>query len=93
MYQTVGHDVINLYAEAVGLPLFRKVITGKSINTELNYECNEDDEVEDLSKLLKDVQVYSNSLCSYEIKLETMTQWLGARGSGIPWLTFMRGSN
>ena len=60
MYQTVGHDVIDLYAEALGLPLFRKSISGKSLVTELNYECNEDDEVEDLCLLLKDVQVYEN---------------------------------
>ena len=60
MYQTVGHGVIDLYAEALGLPLFRKAISGKSLVTELNYECNEDDEVEDLHILLKDIQVYRN---------------------------------
>ena len=67
MYQTVGHDVIDLYAESIGLPLFRKVIIGKSVNTDLNYECNEEDEVEDLSVLLKDVQVYANSLCPFRV--------------------------
>ena len=57
MYQTVGHDVVDLYAEAIGLPMFRRIITGKSVNTELNYEFNEYDEVEDLKMLLKDAQV------------------------------------
>ncbi|KAK4150563.1 hypothetical protein C8A00DRAFT_17937 [Chaetomidium leptoderma] len=28
MYQTVGHQVIPLYAEATGIPLYRRVITG-----------------------------------------------------------------
>ena len=67
MYQTVGHDVIGLYSEAIGLPLYRKVITGKSVNTELSYECNEEDEVEDLSVLLKDAQVYANSRCPFRV--------------------------
>ncbi|KAK3311254.1 uncharacterized protein B0T15DRAFT_520897 [Chaetomium strumarium] len=30
MYQTVGHEVIALYAEATGLPLYRQAITGSA---------------------------------------------------------------
>lgn len=61
MYQTVGHDVIDLYADALGLPLFRRVITGKSINTDLDYQCIKEDEVEDLNLLLQTVKVCSHS--------------------------------
>ena len=62
MYQTVGHDVIDLYAEAIGIPLFRKVIAGRAVNTDLQYLQIEDDEVEDLTLLLKSVQVFSHFL-------------------------------
>lgn len=31
MYQTVGHDAINFYSEAMGLPLFRREIKGEPI--------------------------------------------------------------
>ena len=57
MYQTVGHDVINLYAEAIGLPLFRRTIAGSSVCQKLNYEPSSEDEVEDLMLLLKRIQV------------------------------------
>jgi len=56
MYQTVGHQVIHLYAEAVGLPLHRGTIKrDRSINTDLSYETTIDDEVEDLYRLLKNL--------------------------------------
>ena len=54
--QTVGHQVIHLYAEAVGLPLHRGTIKrDRSINTDLSYETTIDDEVEDLYRLLKNL--------------------------------------
>ena len=54
--QTVGHQVIHLYAEAMGLPLHRGTIKrGRSINTDLSYETTIDDEVEDLYRLLKNL--------------------------------------
>jgi diphthine-ammonia ligase len=56
MYQTVGHDVIPLYAEAMGLPLFRRTISGSSVAMELEYEQTEQDEVEDLFVLLKQIK-------------------------------------
>lgn len=37
MYQTVGHGVIPLYAEALGLPLYRQEITGTAVNTDKTY--------------------------------------------------------
>ncbi|KAG0712640.1 Diphthine--ammonia ligase [Chionoecetes opilio] len=57
MYQSVGHMGVELYAEAVGVPLFRRVIQGSSLNTtSITYHPTEGDEVEDLYLLLKEVQ-------------------------------------
>ncbi|XP_069494629.1 diphthine--ammonia ligase [Ambystoma mexicanum] len=53
MYQTVGHQAIDLYAEAMGLPLYRRTIEGSSMDTGRVYTECEGDEVEDLHKLLK----------------------------------------
>nr|XP_008267465.1 diphthine--ammonia ligase isoform X6 [Oryctolagus cuniculus]XP_051678520.1 diphthine--ammonia ligase isoform X6 [Oryctolagus cuniculus] len=53
MYQTVGHHAIDLYAEAMALPLYRRTIRGRSLDTELVYTKCEGDEVEDLYELLK----------------------------------------
>lgn len=55
MYQTVGHDGIELYSEAMGLPLFRRTIQGNPFEQGKEYSVNEKDEVEDLYELLKDV--------------------------------------
>ncbi|CAF0910587.1 unnamed protein product [Brachionus calyciflorus] len=56
MYQSVGNEMLDLYAEAMELPMYRAVIHGKVINTDLDYEPNDADEVEDLYKLLKNVK-------------------------------------
>lgn len=57
MYQTVGHQAIELIAEALDKPLFRKEITGSTKNKDLDYtEATEDDEVEQLYCLLKDIR-------------------------------------
>uniref|UniRef100_A0A8C2NLR2 Diphthamine biosynthesis 6 n=1 Tax=Capra hircus TaxID=9925 RepID=A0A8C2NLR2_CAPHI len=53
MYQTVGHHAIDLYAEAMALPLYRRTIRGKSMDTGPAYTKCEGDEVEDLYELLK----------------------------------------
>nr|XP_046268603.1 diphthine--ammonia ligase isoform X1 [Scatophagus argus] len=52
MYQTVGHQAIELYAEAMDLPLYRRIIQGSSLDTGRNYCKTEGDEVEDLYELL-----------------------------------------
>lgn len=57
MYQTVGHHAIELYAEAMDLPLYRRTIQGLSLNTGRNYTATEGDEVEDLYELLNLVKV------------------------------------
>ncbi|XP_069165246.1 uncharacterized protein [Procambarus clarkii] len=57
MYQSVGHMGVAVYAEAVGIPLFRRVIQGTSLNTAtISYKPTEGDEVEDLFYLLKEVK-------------------------------------
>jgi diphthine-ammonia ligase len=70
MYQTVGHSVIPLYEEALGLPLFRRPISGTAVDQSLVYKpdgttsqpgstIHSDsgimDEAEDMYLLLKDV--------------------------------------
>ncbi|KAG5916640.1 hypothetical protein E4U42_007569 [Claviceps africana] len=40
MYQTVGHQVIPLYAQATGLPLYRQPILGGAVRHERDYDCH-----------------------------------------------------
>jgi diphthine-ammonia ligase len=56
MYQTVGHDAVHLQAECFPVPLYREYITGQSIDQELNYKITENDETEDLFRLLSRVK-------------------------------------
>ncbi|XP_067312391.1 diphthine--ammonia ligase [Pseudorasbora parva] len=53
MYQTVGHQAVDLLAEAMDLPLYRHFIKGSSLQTGREYSQTEGDEVEDLYQLLK----------------------------------------
>lgn len=52
MFQTVGHEVIDYYGECLEVPLYRHAITGKSSNQDLEYCVTDDDEIEDLYRLL-----------------------------------------
>ncbi|XP_046383266.1 uncharacterized protein LOC124153910 [Ischnura elegans] len=56
MYQTVGHHGINMFAEAVDLPLYRKVTHGLAVHQGSIYAPTLEDEVEDLYHLLKQVK-------------------------------------
>lgn len=56
MYQSVGHQVIELVAKCYGLPLYRRKITGKPLSQTLDYSDTPGDEVEDLFELLKQVK-------------------------------------
>ncbi|XP_074145314.1 diphthine--ammonia ligase isoform X1 [Sminthopsis crassicaudata] len=56
MYQTVGHQAIELFAKAMALPLYRQTIKGTSVDTGRMYSRCEGDEVEDLYELLKYVK-------------------------------------
>ena len=57
MYQTVGHHAIDLYAEAMGLPLYRRTISGNALEIGRDYTQNSADEVEDLFLLLDQIKV------------------------------------
>lgn len=61
MYQTVGHELIDAVAKAMCLPLHRRKLQGKSMNTGADYaEPTQGDEVEDLFELVKEVKVSVN---------------------------------
>jgi diphthine-ammonia ligase len=59
MYQTVGHPVIPLYEEALGIPLYRQEIKGTAVDSSRDYatplQKQEQDETEDLVPLLRRV--------------------------------------
>jgi diphthine-ammonia ligase len=58
MYQSVGHEIIDLFAKAMELPLYRAEIKGDAQTTEKEYEQPvQGDEVEDLYELLAEVKV------------------------------------
>lgn len=56
MYQTVGHQAIEYIAKSLEKPLFRTNITRIPKTTELEYEENPADEVEDLYAILHDIK-------------------------------------
>ena len=56
MYQTVGHQAIDLYAKAMRLPLYRRYISGIALSQTMDYEATPEDEVEDLYDLLKEMK-------------------------------------
>ena len=66
MFQTVGHQAIELYSEAMKLPLFCGNINGSSLNVGSNYIPTEEDEVEDLYQLLHNIKQTMNfdAICS-----------------------------
>lgn len=57
MFQTVGHQGIKYIAQAMGLPIYRYPTFGKAAVQEKCYYPTENDEVEDLFKLLSTVKV------------------------------------
>lgn len=64
LYQTVGQDAIELVASALGVPLYRRVITGSAIEQGSEYGARsrivavDGDETEDLYELLLNVKVH-----------------------------------
>ncbi|KAK1829862.1 hypothetical protein QBC39DRAFT_392314 [Podospora conica] len=58
MYQTVGHQVLPLYADATGLPLYRRPILGGAGRHGKDYHAEpgaDDDEAESMTALLRAV--------------------------------------
>ena len=61
MYQSVGHEAIQLISQATDLPLYQITTKGHAKQKELFYEQTESDEIEDLySLLLKVKDVHPN---------------------------------
>ena len=80
MYQTVGHNAIDLYAQAMDLPLYRGIIQGSSVDQGKVYKENEQDEVEDLYKLLKNIKVLSVAKFHYPWTNSSNTQSFSLSG-------------
>ncbi|OWZ19861.1 hypothetical protein PHMEG_0005815 [Phytophthora megakarya] len=56
MFQSVGHQTVELLAESMELPLVSETITGSAVKTDIDYlEAAAGDEVEDLFRLLLNV--------------------------------------
>ncbi|RKP13393.1 hypothetical protein BJ684DRAFT_22804 [Piptocephalis cylindrospora] len=55
-FQTVGHSVLEHYAAAMGVPMYREAIQGTAVNQNLHYVPTETDETEDLYRLLRRVK-------------------------------------
>ncbi|KAG8560663.1 hypothetical protein GDO81_015071 [Engystomops pustulosus] len=94
MYQTVGYQALDLYAEAMGLPLYRATLSGSSLNTGRGYTPQEGDEVEDLYRLLKlvkekeDIDSVSVGaiLSDYQrVRVENVCQRLGLQPLAFLW--------
>ncbi|GKT98649.1 endoribonuclease [Fusarium langsethiae] len=77
MYQTVGHEVLPLYAAATGLPLYRLPITGRAVRHERDYDAtvetqdkdkgDSDDETESMLPLLQAIiarHPEANAVCA-----------------------------
>jgi len=56
MYQTVGHNALDFYSEAMGLRLYRRKIAGDPVSISKDYDPTIGDEVEDLHQLLVEVK-------------------------------------
>ena len=58
MYQSVGHEIIDLMGEALDKPLYRRPIKGKPkiLGLEYGSNINQEDEVEDMFELLKEIK-------------------------------------
>lgn len=56
MYQTVGASLINLYEEALDIPIYRQEIHGTAVVHDRDYHQQEDDETEALVPLLEQVK-------------------------------------
>mmetsp|Transcript_33307 Transcript_33307/g.106158 ORF Transcript_33307/g.106158 Transcript_33307/m.106158 type:complete len:722 (-) Transcript_33307:49-2214(-) len=97
MYQTVASDLISAIAEALGVPLVRRVIAGapKAIGSQA-YSPQDGDEVEDLTLLLQevleahpDVQAVSCGaiLSNYQrLRVENVCGRLGLKVFAFMWM-------
>ncbi|KAG7394461.1 ATP binding domain 4 [Phytophthora boehmeriae] len=96
MFQSVGHNVVQLIAESMELPLVSETITGTAVKTGIDYlESAAGDEVEDLFRLLQKVtQQFPNvqGVCTGAIfssyqrnRVENVCSRLGLTSIGYLW--------
>jgi len=96
MYQSVGVELTPQIADALGLPLYRRAISGSSLLTEKNaYSPLQGDETEDLFLLLQDVKqkhpevtaVASGAVFSdyQRLRVESVCQRLGLTSLAFLW--------
>ncbi|PFH55795.1 hypothetical protein XA68_17613 [Ophiocordyceps unilateralis] len=69
MYQTVGHQLLPLYASATGIPLYRMPIQGRAACQDRDYDgsASSSDETESMVPLLQAIKARhptANALCS-----------------------------
>ena len=70
MYQTAGHALIPFYEQVLGIPLYRREITGLATQLGKEYDASRlspQDEIEDLTALLQDILTKhpeANAVCS-----------------------------
>lgn len=57
MYQSVAHEGVALMGRAMGIPLYRLETKGTAHSINKDYIPTENDEVEDLYRLLQKIQV------------------------------------
>jgi diphthamide synthase (EF-2-diphthine--ammonia ligase) len=77
LYQTVGQDAIQLVADALEVPLIRRVITGEAVQQGSEYGSRltlhdggvQGDETEDLLELLSDIKVH----CFFVVHISLVT--------------------
>jgi diphthine-ammonia ligase len=62
MYQTAGSNMVKFIAHCMIKPLITRELTGIAIKQSLDYQTTENDEVEDLYQLLKEIKVPYPSL-------------------------------
>lgn len=58
MFQTIGYNVIDAIAKCLDVKLYQEIIKGKSVNTEMNYDITDNDEIEDLFNILNKIKVF-----------------------------------
>ncbi|OAD60574.1 ATP-binding domain-containing protein 4 [Eufriesea mexicana] len=94
MFQTVGYKGVEYISEAIGLPIYREPTFGRSKMQEKYYYPTENDEVEDLFRLLSKVKekenieaVSSGSILSdyQRIRVENVCSRLGLISLSYLW--------
>jgi len=80
MYQTVGHEVIPLYAAATGLPVYRRAIVGGAANSAVDYESHGQQEEKDEEKKEEEEDETESMLELLRAVMAPFSQRTSARG-------------